>query len=121
MLQQVSVGQKSIETYSSIVGVQQIEELREMAAKLKGLHVLYINATPFGGGVAELLSAFVPLLNDLGIKTDWRIIYGDQRFFTITKQFHNALQGAPINLNENLKERYLGNIISKVVSSLIYL
>jgi trehalose synthase len=47
---------------------------------LRGLRLLHVNATPYGGGVAELLRSGVPLLNDLGLVADWKIISGEGRF-----------------------------------------
>ncbi|HDZ86559.1 hypothetical protein LCGC14_1787640 [marine sediment metagenome] len=114
MLQQVSMGYKDIKTYEPIMGTQYIDELKELANKLKGLRILYINSTPFGGGVAELLSAYLPLMIDLGIDAEWRIIYGDKYFFSVTKKMHNALQGAPLSLTQHLREHYLGNIMANV-------
>ena len=46
---------------------------------------------PYGGGVAEILYSYVPLLRGTGIKADWRIISADEPFFSITKAFHNVL------------------------------
>lgn len=114
MLQQVSVGFKDIATYEPIVGKDYISEIKSLAEDLQDLSILYLNSTPFGGGVAELLSAYVPLLQNLGLTADWRIIYGDEHFFTITKKIHNALQGAPTEIDEHLKEHYLGNITANV-------
>jgi trehalose synthase len=48
--------------------------------------VLHVNATPYGGGVSELLRSVVPLLNDLGVIADWKIISGDDRFFAVTRR-----------------------------------
>lgn len=61
----------------------------------------------WGGGVAEILNALVPLMNDIGIEADWRTLHGAPDFFTITKKFHNALQGDPINLTEIKKHLYV--------------
>ena len=39
---------------------------------MRGARVLHVNATPYGGGVSELLRCVVPLLNDLGlVQTLW--------------------------------------------------
>jgi len=114
MLQQVDLGFKHIDTYETITGPEKIAEIKSLASKLKHLRILYINSTPFGGGVAELLSSQLPLMKSLGLQIDWRIIYGDEHFFSITKRFHNGLQGADVQLTEHLKERYLGNIIANV-------
>lgn len=114
MLQQVSMGLKNIKTYEPIMGTEYIDELKDLANRLKGLRILYINSTPFGGGVAELLSAYIPLMIDLGVNAQWRIIYGDKYFFSVTKKIHNALQGAPLSLTQHLREHYLGNIMANV-------
>ena len=57
--------------------------------------MLHLNATAFGGGVAELLGAMVPLMRDIGLDADWQVIHGSDEFFRVTKTMHNALQGAP--------------------------
>ena len=54
-----------------------------------------------------MLTSIVPLMNDLGIEADWRVLHGSSDFFTITKKFHNGLQGAPINLSEMKRQLYV--------------
>jgi len=71
------------------------------------MHVLHINSTYAGGGVAEILNSLVPLLNDIGISVGWRILHGNPDFFTITKKFHNGLQGEKINLSRIKKRLYI--------------
>jgi trehalose synthase len=46
-----------------------------------------------GGGVAEILSRMMPLFRQIGVDMRWDVIGGDERFFGITKKFHNSLQG----------------------------
>ncbi len=46
-------------------------------------------------------------MNDAGIDAGWRILHGSQEFFEITKSFHNALQGAKLNLSQRKKRIYL--------------
>jgi len=94
MLNKVSVGIGNIDKYRLIESRGIIDEVVNLGEELKGLRVCHINSTPFGGGVAELLVSYIPLLRALGIKADWQIIHGDRRFFTITKSLHNSLQGA---------------------------
>lgn len=52
-----------------------------------------INATAYGGGVAEKLHSLVPLMKDMGVDVDWWTILGHEEFYNITKNFHNCLQG----------------------------
>ncbi len=80
-----------IEEYIPFVGEEVIREIQILAKRLKGIKVLHVNSTKKGGGVAEILNRLVPLMNDVGIETQWEIIKGDHRFFTFTKKLHNLL------------------------------
>jgi trehalose synthase len=82
-----------INEYIEIVGNDIIESLFIIAEKLKGLKIQNINSTAVGGGVAEILSRMIPLLKQLNVETKWDVIKGDEKFFAITKSFHNALHG----------------------------
>src|SRR5438874_4634536 len=97
----------NLENYRSWVGDNLTGEIRELSKELQGVRICNVNATATGGGVAELLSRIVPVHLALGIPTEWRLIYGDKEFFTITKSFHNALQGAKLHLGEQTKSTYL--------------
>jgi len=105
----VPVRTLSIDKYASIVGEQKISEIREIAAKLAGKSVCHINSTSFGGGVAEILHRLVPLMQDVGLKADWRLLQGSDEFFNVTKAFHNGLQGMDIPLTDEMKKIYLEN------------
>jgi len=69
----------------------QVLEIESLAKELKNIKILHINTTFRGGGVAEILSRLVPLMNSIGIKTDWKIFKGTQEFFKLTKKIHNLL------------------------------
>jgi len=94
------------ENYRKIVGDDVIAEIYKKARKLYGKYILNINSTYQGGGVAEILSSLVPLMNNTGIDAEWRILHGNPDFFTVTKKFHNAIQGAKINLTDLKKKLY---------------
>lgn len=96
-----------LEDYGSIVGDQVIAEIYDRARALKDRHVVEINSTYQGGGVAEMLSSLIPLMNYVGVKSGWRILHGNPDFFGITKKFHNALHGERINLTPIKKQIYL--------------
>ncbi|MBI4187543.1 MAG: glycosyltransferase [Chloroflexi bacterium] len=87
--------------YEPIVGRSTIEELRLLGAKLSGKVVQTINSTFSGGGVAEILSRMVPLLEQLGVDTRWSVIKGNDDFFQVTKKFHNALHGRQEKITEH--------------------
>ncbi len=93
--------------YRSSAGGDAIAQLRELAAPLRGCRVLHVSATPFGGGVAEILRSEIPLLRDLGIDADWQLIRGNETFFRVTKTIHNGLQGSAVGLSADDEEQYL--------------
>ena len=100
MLQPVSLAQKHLNDYASLVGRALIEEIRERAGRLQGKRILHLSATAFGGGVAEILYTLVPLMTDVGLDCEWHVIYGREEFFNATKVMHNALQGNPQDLDD---------------------
>ena len=100
MLQPVAVPSKSLADYTHICGRGLIDEIRELAEPLKGRRVVHVSATAFGGGVSEILYTLVPLMRDVGLECEWQVIYGREEFFNATKLMHNALQGAPQDLDE---------------------
>lgn len=80
-----------IKKYIPFVGEESINELFILAEKVKNLRILHVNSTYKGGGVAEILSRIVPLMRELEIKADWKVIKGDEKFFNFTKKLHNLL------------------------------
>jgi trehalose synthase len=109
MLETVDVGTQCIDCYELSAGADAVVQLKALAAPLRGARVLHLNATPYGGGVAEILRSEVPLLRDLGLVADWKLITGDEAFFSVTKTLHNGLQGAARELTAAERETYLAN------------
>jgi trehalose synthase len=109
MLELVHVGERILDSYRGVVPDAVLDHLRDVSSHLRGLRVLHINATPYGGGVSELLRSVVPLLNNLGLVADWKIIRGNDAFFQATKTIHNGLQGAKTGLSKEQRDTYLAN------------
>ncbi|MDY6893196.1 MAG: glycosyltransferase [Chloroflexota bacterium] len=109
MLAKVSVGTKDLQRYRLELGNELIDEIEKLAYELKDVRMCHINSTPFGGGVAELLSSYIPLVRSLGLTVDWQVMRGDRAFFEITKCIHNALQGdnCGILAHEKSRRRYM--------------
>jgi trehalose synthase len=106
MLQLVNVGQKSLGDYATIATRGLMDEIRRLAEPLAGKRVVHLSATAFGGGVAEINYALVPLMKDAGLDVEWRIIGGADEFFGVTKAIHNALQGSETSLSEADEETF---------------
>src|SRR5207253_275872 len=81
------------------------------------LRVAHINATPSGGGVAEILRSIVPLMQCIGLDVSWYVLPPEDAFFAVTKQFHNALQGRPGRLTQNHRGTYLA-YLERVAASM---
>ncbi len=98
---------RALKKYRRVVGDETVDRILQEAAPLKGRHIVHINSTHYGGGVAEMLNSLVPLMNDIGINAGWRVMKGTPEFFFVTKKFHNALQGERIDPKFSRKRVYL--------------
>ena len=58
-----------------------MEEIRGWPSRWQASGSLHLSATAFGGGVAEIIYALVPLMADAGLDAEWRIIRGADEFF----------------------------------------
>jgi trehalose synthase len=98
---------KKLEDYREIIGNEAYYDIRRRARKLYEKHFVHINSTYSGGGVAEMLHSLVPLMNNSGIDTGWRVLAGSADFFAVTKRMHNALQGEGAEFSRADRELYL--------------
>lgn len=105
-MEAVQTAPKIFADYLPFVDKEVAEEISSLASALKGKKVAMINATAFGGGVAEKMAALLPLLRDLGLDVDWWVLEGDLDFYRVTKMFHNRLQGQEGDLTGAEMETY---------------
>ena len=102
----LDLGLAPFESYESLIEADARQEILSAAQSLKDLRVVHVNATPRGGGVAEILRSLVPMMRGLGIDANWWAMEADEGFFTITKGIHNGLQGKVTSLRREDIERY---------------
>ncbi len=95
-----------VEDFSPLIGAERVDRILEKARRLSDLHVVNVNSTYYGGGVAELLTSLTLLMNSAGVPTGWRVLQGRPDYFSVTKKMHNALQGGTINLTELKRHIY---------------
>lgn len=93
--------------YAHLVGDEIIADIYRRAGRLRNKRLLHVNSTYTGGGVAEKLASLIPLLNDVGLDADWRILPGAPHFFAVTKKMHNGLQGDRVELTDKERAIYL--------------
>ncbi len=89
----------SLDSYAKVASDEGVSQLHDLARGLQGRSVIHVNSTRYGGGVAEIMSWLVPLMNELGLRTSWEVIEGNSPFFQATKKIHNALQGFEEDFN----------------------
>ncbi len=107
MLTSVPLSPRSLEEYRAVAGDGPVDEILELARDLRGARVLHVNATAFGGGVAEILGTLVPLMNDVGLHAEWQVIRGSDELFRVTKAMHNSLQGMFVDWTTQMTDTWL--------------
>jgi trehalose synthase len=115
LLERVPLLEKDLPEYAGAVGVDVVDRILRLAEPLKGTRVLHLNATAYGGGVAELLATHVPLLRSVGLDADWQVMQGSDLFFGVTKGVHNALQGADLDWTQEMQKIYLEKVLDNAL------
>jgi trehalose synthase len=115
LLERVPLLAKELDDYAEVVEPGTIERIRALAEPLRGARVVHVNATAFGGGVAELLATHVPLLRSVGLEAEWQVIGGSNEFFAVTKAMHNALQGAQVEWTYDMQRTYLERVLDNAL------
>lgn len=100
----------SVEEYIPLVGHEEVDRLRRVADALDGASILEMNSSAKGGGVAEMLFSYIPLLDQLGLDVEWRTISGSPEYFEATKSLHNLLQGKRGAFTVAMEDTYLESI-----------
>lgn len=117
MLLPVETSPRSLADYGGLLDPAVAAEVQALADPLRGLRVVHINATPTGGGVAEILHSLIPLTRSVGVDAAWYVLPPDEAFFSITKHLHNWLQGQPGRLlprHRDIYERYLERVAASM-------
>src|SRR2546427_199881 len=66
--------------------------------------MLHINATAYGGGVAEILQNLVPLLRDAGVDAHWAVLDAPAAFY---EEHDAAIWTMPQFVRPDLKQKVL--------------
>lgn len=82
-----------LERYRNLIGEEVLSRIYRAAESLADIHVLHLNTTAQGGGVAELLHALLPLMEDLGIPHSWKVIPLDEASNRFAAHLVDLLQG----------------------------
>lgn len=105
-LDKATLGLHPLEQYEPLIGQAAARRIFKKADQVRDAHVIHVNSTFYGGGVAEILTPLTLMMNALGIETGWRQIQGTPSFFSCTKKLHNTLQGERVELTAAEKAVY---------------
>lgn len=86
----------TLNAYKTTSDQNNFSRLLAEAKRFKGLEgkMMFISATPQGGGVALMRHALIRLFNQMNLDVSWFVLKADYQAFDITKRkFHNTLQG----------------------------
>ncbi len=109
--QYVSLDPVNIDLYEPFIGKDTLDDIKFLAKPLYKKVWANVNSTFIGGGVAEMLQSVIPFARGLGIDARWFVVEGSEDFFTVTKKFHNLLQGVKQNITlEEIFHAYLDTI-----------
>jgi trehalose synthase len=96
-----------LEDYREVAPAGTVDFLYRLSEQVKGMSMVNVNSTKYGGGVAEILHRLIPMLNEVGVQARWEVIQGADEFYACTKAFHNALQGAEQVITQKMLDAYL--------------
>ncbi len=83
----------TLEDYRKTASPEDFDRLLMLARAFHGKKLVFISATPRGGGVALMRHALIRLLRLLHVDAHWYVLIPDSDAFDITKaKFHNVLQ-----------------------------
>ena len=89
----------AMDEFSDLLPVERIQRFSEAAMEARELTqdrvVWNVNATAYGGGVAEMLQTLLSFVRGVFVDTRWLVLDGGEEFFRITKRVHNMLHGEP--------------------------
>lgn len=112
-LHPVEFARRSAGAYEEIVAREALERLREDARPLQGLRVLHVAPANAGERLPELLQGLLPLVADLGLAPEWRVLYGDA-LAAVARELEAGLQGAEVAFSAEDFERYVEDVAGAV-------
>ena len=107
---------RQLADYAGVVGVDVVDRIPSLAEPLQGARVLHLNATAYGGGVAELLATHVPLLRSVGIDADWQVMHGQRRVLRASPRPCTTRCRAPTSTGRRAMQRiYLEKVLDNAL------
>ena len=105
--QGMDVGAQALGEHAGACGAEAIEGIMAAADPVRGMRVLHVSVAGAGGGVPELLGALLPLAVDVGLRIDWRVLFGGPDLQEVAGGLRDGLQGAESAIADDSWRDYL--------------
>jgi trehalose synthase len=103
----MAVTPRALGDHAPAAGAGALERVRAAAEPLRGARVMHVNVAGGGGRVPELLGAQLPLQADLGLRVEWRVLFGGPELRAGVDALQNGAQGAETALGLEAWNAYL--------------
>ena len=103
MFGSVAVSTHSINDYAPIIGEAAIDELRTLAAPMRGIRMLALSSPGASSAVRSLLQSSMPLFSDLGIDARWQQVRVASEHLAMDRTLRLALSGYPVEWTPKLE------------------
>jgi trehalose synthase len=100
-------GIEVLQQYRDVAPQGTVELLQQLGRRVEGKHLVHVNSTRYGGGVAEMLHRLLPLFEEVGVGVRWEVMAGSDLFYRTTKSFHNGLQGMRQRITPEMYEAFI--------------
>lgn len=98
---------RRLDDYRHVAPRGTIDLILRLAERVKARRFLHVTGGRLGGGVTEILRAAVPMLNELGVETNWEITGGDAAYYATTRALQAALEGTERVLSDDGLDRWV--------------
>lgn len=105
-LNTIDVARRPLVDYAEAAGAEALERLRAAAEPLAGARLLHVAAAGAAARPGELLGSALPLMRDVGIEVEWRVLNGGPEFSRVARQLDDGLRGAETAMSDEDWEAY---------------
>ena len=105
--QRMDVGARPLGEYAPASGGEAIERIMTAAEAARGMRVLHVSVAGGGGSVPDLLGALLPLMQDVGVGAEWRVLFGGADLREVVTGLREGLQGAESAIGDGAWNDYL--------------
>lgn len=94
-----------LDDYRAVAPRGSVDFMLRIADRMRGRRIVQVSVSRYGGAAAEVLNRIVPILNDLGIETNWEVVIGSADFDAIVAAVSKGLSGVEQVVTEKMLAR----------------